>query len=94
MDLVILAFMTGVMLTVAGYAHYRIPAYTRGIGKRALLHSVLIIVGIGCGYVSAARIAPFGGSAAVFLLLSGFGLVHVPAAIILFIKQQRGEGRS
>jgi hypothetical protein len=94
MDIVILAFMSGVLLTAAGYAHYRIPACTRDIGKRALLHIVLVIVGLGCGYVSAANIAPGGGPSAVFLLLIGFGLVHVPAAIILFIKQQRGENRS
>ena len=93
MDIVILAFVAGVLLTVAGYAHYRIRAHTRGIGARALLHVMLVIVGFICGYVIATRIAPEGGAAEVFLLLSGFGLVHVPAAI-MFFKQQRSERRS
>lgn len=93
MDIVILAFVTGLLLTVAGYAHYRIPAFTRSIGKRALLHAVLVVVGLGCGYATAAYIAPGGGTTAVFLLLSAFGLVHLPAAIFLLIKQQRAEGK-
>ena len=91
-NIVILAFVTGVLLTVAGYAHFRISAYTRGIGRRALLHIVLVVIGLGFGYVSVVYFAPGGGPSAVFLLLSGFGLVHVPSAIILFFKQQRGEG--
>jgi hypothetical protein len=54
---------------------------------------MLILAGIGFGYVGAAG-ADAPGGLAFLLFLIGFGLVHTPAAILLFIKRERGAGRS
>lgn len=94
MDTTNLAIITAALLAISGYAHYRIRAHTRGAGKRALVHAVLIVAGIGFGYMSAARNMPADGLTALLRFLSGFGLVQVPAAMILLIKQRRGKGKS
>ncbi|HEV8553225.1 MAG TPA: hypothetical protein VGR65_07560 [Casimicrobiaceae bacterium] len=51
METLLTAIAAALLLTAAGYAHYRIP-------------------------------------------LTGFGLVHLPAALILFVKRGRGAGKS
>jgi hypothetical protein len=92
MELLLTIAVAVLLLTAAGYAQYRIPYHTAG-AKVALTRGMLILVGIGFGYVGAAGADAPGGI--VFLLfLIGFGLVHTPAAIILFIKRERGAGRS
>jgi hypothetical protein len=55
----------------------------------------LLLVGLGTAVGILAGRAWAGGSVAPgTMFLIGFGLVHVPAAAILFLKQQRGEGQS
>lgn len=81
------------VLTAAGYAHLRIAAHTTGAAKVLLTRLVLVAVGVGLG-VTAAAYYPENRTRAVLAFLVGLGLAHVPAAIILFIKTRRGEGRS
>jgi hypothetical protein len=81
------------MVTVAGYAQYRIAAHTAGQGKVALTRGVLAVIGIGLG-VTGAAYYPHDRQLAALAFMIGFGLVHVPAAVILFIKRGRGEGKS
>jgi hypothetical protein len=45
------------------------------------------------GYVAAAS-SRGTGLEMLLAFLAGFGLVHAPAAIILFFKRVRGEGRT
>ena len=80
-----------VFLTMAGYAHYQLASHTAGPTKLAVTRGVLIGVGIAFGYVNAAASGSQGGLALMMFLI-GFGVVHVPAAAILFIKRQRGSG--
>jgi hypothetical protein len=82
------------LLFVAGYAQSRIPRYTAGATKILLTRTMLIVVGIAFGYVLSRNEAGARGSASLLLFLMGFGLVHLPAAFILFIKRERGAGRS
>lgn len=82
-----------VLLTVAGYAQYRIPFHTAGTTRIALARSVLLVIGIAFGYVGANSAGAQGGLA-LLLFFIGFGLVHAPAAIILFVKRTRGAGKS
>ena len=81
-----------ILLAIAGYAQYRIRFHT--IGSRiAMLRGVLVLVGIVFGYVTTAA-SGAKGLTALFAFLAGFGIVHVPAALILFFKSLRREGKS
>lgn len=86
---------TGVALLLAmvGYVYWRIPFHTLGKGRVLLVRGVLAIVGLAVGYVMAASHGLHRPSAlAVFL--ATFAGVHVPAAVILFVKHARGSGKS
>ena len=55
--------------------------------------AVLVLTGLGFGLVSAAGYAD-DPVRTLLAILIGFGAVHAPAAVILFVKQARGAGRS
>ncbi|MCW5622313.1 MAG: hypothetical protein KIS79_14495 [Burkholderiales bacterium] len=84
--------LAAALLAVALYAQYRIPFHTVGKRKVILTRTVLAVVGVLLGIV-AATLAPDRQTAMVAFLQS-FGVVHVPAAFILFLKRARREGRS
>jgi hypothetical protein len=86
------ALLAALLLTAAGYAQYRIAFHTAGRSRVLLLRTVLAVVGVLLGAVSAALVRD--PAFAVVAFLQGFGAVHVPAAFILFFKRARHEGRS
>lgn len=90
---ILLIVATAIVLTAAGYAQHQVSRYTKGAGRILLIRSILIITGIAFGAVMAkfyfAETVP-----ALLVFLGGFGLVHVPAAVILFIKRERGETKT
>jgi hypothetical protein len=86
-------FLAALLLATAGYAQYRIPFHTAGATRSAVTRGVLLAIGIAFGYVSAVSSGAQGGLALIMFFI-GFGLVHAPAAFILFIKRQRGSGAS
>jgi hypothetical protein len=89
----LLGIAAAALLSIAGYAHYRVPFHTAEGSRTMLTRGVLALVGLAFGYVMAAYYAgPPSHLPLVFL--AGFGAVHVPAAIILFVKRARGEGKS
>lgn len=88
LQLVMLLFL----LTGTVYAQSMIPAYTDGSGKILLARAFLIIVGIGFGLIGASYVQEPLPKLLAFLI--GFGLVHLPAAIVLLLKGMRGEGKS
>lgn len=77
------------LLGVAFYAQHRIAYHTAGRSKIFVTRAVLAIVGILLGFVAAGFAAD--RSAALLLFAQGFGLVHAPAALILFLKRARHE---
>jgi hypothetical protein len=85
--------LAALMLAIAIYAQHRIPFHTAGARKVAITRATLFLVGTAFGYVNATSAGTQGGLALLFFFI-GFGLVHVPAAIILFIKRRRGTGMS
>jgi hypothetical protein len=87
------AFLALLLLAAAGYAQLQIPRFTAGSGKTALTRIVLVVIGIAFGFITAGPYAN-AGLPAVLAFLIGFGAVHVPAAFILFIKRERGAGKS
>ena len=92
-DLILMLALCGVLIAAALYAHTRIPRFTAGRSKAAAAHTILIVVGIAAGAVGALiyRAEP---ALALLSALTGFGAVHVPAAVILFLKQQRNSGKT
>jgi hypothetical protein len=87
----LVGMLVAALLVVAGYAHYRIPLHTATRSRALLTQGVLALVGLAFGYVAASIYPP---QWAPYAFLGGFGVVHLPAAIILFGKRARGEGRS
>ena len=61
-------------------------------GQLWTARTVLATVGIACGYVAAAFYRDDLARLAAFLI--GFGVVHLPASVILLVKGLRGEGPS
>lgn len=92
MELLFLALLALLLLVPAGYAHLRIALFTRGAARTAATRAFLVLVAIGFGWVVSAGVE--GEWQRSLLFLAGFGMVHVPAAVILFIKGRRGSGRT
>lgn len=82
-----------VLLAGAAYAQVRIARFTAGVGNAMLARAVLIVTGIAFGYVSA-TLYPLDPAHALLNFLIGFGVVHFPAAFILFLKHARHTGKS
>ncbi len=79
-------------LGAAAYVHRKIVAFTNSRGKILFSRVILIAVGIAFGAISSLYVA---GTPQKFItFLAAFGVVHVPAAIILLVKTKRGERRS
>jgi len=88
-----MTFLAALLLAAAGYAHYTIPLMTARRRNAIVTRALLILAGIGVGIVMGAAYSA-DPLARLPVFLAGFGLVHVPAAIILFVKRSRGESRS
>ena len=88
----LLAIVAVALLATAAYAYRRIPLYTAGSGRIWLLRCLMFATGVIFGYASARRVVEPLPTVLAFVI--GFGAVHVPAAIILFIKQSRGATKT
>ena len=87
-----LTLLAAVNLLAAGYAHRQIPRFTAGARRVLFTRLVLLGVGIAVGYVAANETS---GTVPALLAFSiGFGVVHLPAAMILFVKRGRGAAKS
>jgi hypothetical protein len=87
-----MAAMAVVLLALAAYAQYSIAAHT--VASRVLLARALLAgIGIALGFVMTLGYPDDPGLAGLAFLV-GFGMVHFPAALILFFKRYRGEGKS
>ena len=78
-----------VVSAVAAFAQWRIGDFTATRARAWLTRAILVTLGVGVGLASV-RTMPSDGNAIVWFLL-GFGIVHVPAALVLLLKQLRGE---
>lgn len=92
MEILLQVVLALLLLTAAGYVQVQVPVFTKGSTRIMVTRTILVLVGIGFGLTAAAYV--IGGLTQVLIFLIGFGLVHVPAAIILFVKGKRGEGKS
>ncbi|MFA5495647.1 MAG: hypothetical protein WC247_12795 [Porticoccaceae bacterium] len=84
--MILVALLT---LWPAAYAHYRLPLQITSRRELWLAHLMLIAVGLGFGWaMSAVYLSPV-DAPPVLTFIAGFGAVHIPAAIILWLKKQR-----
>lgn len=92
MEILLSALLAALLLTAAFYAHKQLPLFTKSHARVRLARTMLVLVGIGFGWTLAVWVQ--GATLQLLTFLIGFGMVHVPAAIILFVKGRRGEGKS
>jgi hypothetical protein len=93
MEFLLMSLAACGMAAIAAYAQFRIPNFTTGERKVLLTRGVLITVGAALGCLSA-RSFPNDPVLALLAFMIGFGVVHFPAAFILFVKQERGSGKT
>lgn len=92
MEIVLAILLALAMLMAAGYVHKKIPQFTRGRARVMLVRALLIAVGAAFGAMAALQ--THSGLWQAIAFATGFGLVHVPAAVILFVKSKRGVGKT
>lgn len=89
---IVLALITSAHLAAAVYAQRQLPRYIAGGRRASILRGVLMVTGLAVGSLATMYAAQ--PHVAVLAFLSGFGAVHVPAAVILLLKRARNAGRS
>jgi len=82
--------LTLLTLAAAAYAQHRLPFHSATRHQLWFSRSLLALLGVLFGWVMSHRFAA-AGFEGILVFLSAFGVVHVPAAAILFIKRQRHE---
>lgn len=88
-------YIPTLLLTIAAlaavvYTHYRLPFHSGTQKQLWMARGLLVVIGTAFGLVNV-QIYAVAPALQVLVFLSAFGVVHVPAAFILFIKRQRHE---
>ena len=83
-------FLSALTVGVAAYAQIRLPFLTVTRNQAWWARGVLMMTGIAFGLLAVRQIGITESRLMQLLIfLAAWGLVHVPAAIILFLKQQQ-----
>ncbi len=77
------------LLLITGFAHWRIHLQLARTSQRLLLHGLLLAVAIAFGWTMGSVYTQNEEGGAWFIFLNAFGVVHIPAAIILWLKKQQ-----
>jgi hypothetical protein len=86
-------FMAAVLfLAVAGYAQYQVGSLT--VADRVGPTRMVLAVTAAAFAWMVVETSRATGLSALLGFLAGFGIVHLPAAIILFLKRARHEHKS
>ena len=90
MDSISVLLIAVLSVAAAVYTQYRLPFLTATRNQAGWARAILMIAGIAFGLVAVKQIGNHESSGMQMLIfLAAWGLVHVPAAIILFLKQQQ-----
>lgn len=93
MDQLSLVLMAAFSIAAAIYTHYRLPYLTASRTQAGWARAILMLTGLGFGFVAVQQIGrDESGLMQLLIFVAAWGLVHVPAAIILFLKQQQRKG--
>ncbi len=90
MDMMLMTLSASLFLAIAAYAQFQIPRYARthaGGGHSHAGASSGFRDSLGTGCIAGLRDSP---ALATIAFIIGFGAVHLPAAFILSIKDERG----
>ncbi|MEQ9133297.1 MAG: hypothetical protein RJQ08_07800 [Salinisphaeraceae bacterium] len=79
-----LDLLLGVVAT--GYAHWGLPATVRSTGQVVVARSLLAFTGLGTGLIAMNSLTD---RPAWLAFAVGFGVIHIPAAAIIYLKRQR-----
>jgi len=71
------------------YAQKRLYAQISNVGPRLFAHGMLLTVGLAFGWAMASVYTRSEEGGEILVFLYGFGIVHVPAAIVLWLKKQQ-----
>ena len=93
MNTLLMMVAASLLAMTAGYAQFQIPRFTAVRSAALLTRTILIVVGTAFGTFAAMTYTTDPVQATLVFLI-GFGAVHFPAAVILFIKRERGSGKS
>lgn len=95
MDTLTLALLAVVSLAAAVYAHFRLKYLTASRAQANVARAVLLLTSLAFGFVALKQIGSGQSDIMQMLIfIAAWGMVHVPAAIILFLKQlQRARPR-
>ena len=88
-----LIVVAAVLLGIAAYAQWQIASFVLDEAHALVLRMLLLFLGVAVG-VMLARTWLLADAEPAAIFFAGFGLVHLPAALILYLKGQRGEGRT
>lgn len=93
MDEISLVLMAGLGVVAAIYTHYRLPFLTVTRTQAGWARAILMLTGVAFGWVAVQQIGRNeSGLIQMLIFVAAWGLVHIPAAIILFLKQQQRKG--
>lgn len=93
MHLIVPILFAVFFVALAAYAHWLLPRYTAGKTRLRLTRAILIATGLAFGYVSA-TLSTTDPITRTLAFLIGFGVVHAPAAVVLYVKKARGSGKT
>lgn len=79
------------LIATTVYVHYRLPIHTQHSKATHLVQALLIGVGALGVYLGAAWTVGESGLLRAAAMVCGFGVAHVPAFFVLYIKRLRGE---
>lgn len=91
MEELVAVLLAIVLIAATVYVHRRLPVHTQHTATGRMLQLLLIGVGALGAYVGALWTVGESGLLRAAAMLCGFGVAHVPAFFVLYIKRQRGE---
>jgi hypothetical protein len=87
-----MTILAALLAAIALYVHLTLPRLTAG--KPTIARALLIATGVACGGVAFVVYSGEDPLRAALMAVVGFGVVHVPAAFILFFKSLRRRAPS
>lgn len=92
MQVFVMIVLTLLILLAAGFAHARIAVHSSSRVTSAFNHAILLLLGTAFAWTMHSLYRQPTDLLNWLVVLSAFGVVHVPAAAILFLKDRQGSG--
>lgn len=89
----VLALLAASAVVLAAYTHIRLRYHTATRLQAELTRVLLLLIGVAVGWLGVGWQTDASVLTGVLAFLTGFGLVHLPAAFILWSKRLRGVYR-